>query len=399
MFSRSTNWNLTPNALTQALNEKRATAEPILDLTISNPTECNFTYDQAAILEALAQPQALTYHPDPHGLESARHAVARYYLERNIEVPIAHIFLTASTSEAYTYLFRLLSEAKAAEEILIPSPSYPLLDFLADIHNVKLIHYPCLYDHGWQIDFPALAAAINHRTRAIIIVNPNNPTGHFFRARQLNEIHEMCMGYDIALISDEVFLDFTCEISDREPHGFAAQHKQLSFTLSGISKICGLPQMKLSWLVVSGPEDQRTEAIARLEALADVYLSASTPIQLALPAFLEERHAFQKQVANRIGKNLRELDRQLAARSSAISRLKVEGGWNVVLRIPKISTSRSGLPADEQFAIDLLRRENVLLHPGHFYDFSADSYAVLSLIVSEEIFKEGISRLLRFTAA
>ncbi|MGH7936193.1 MAG: pyridoxal phosphate-dependent aminotransferase, partial [Chthoniobacterales bacterium] len=310
MFSRSTNWNLTPNALTQALNEKRAAGAQILDLTVSNPTECNFNYDRDAILRALAQNEALNYQPNPQGLESARRAVAAYYAARNIDLPISQIFLTASTSEAYSFLFRLLCDAKTADEILIPSPSYPLFDFLADIHNVKLVRYPWLYDHGWQIDFPALRKLIRPHTRAIIIVNPNNPTGHYFRAHQLREINELCAGYDIAVISDEVFLDFPCEADD-QPHSFASNHKELTFTLSGISKICGLPQMKLSWLAVTGPEDLRDQATARLEALADVYLSVSTPIQLALPQFLDQRLAFQSQVADRIRANLAELDRQL----------------------------------------------------------------------------------------
>jgi aspartate/methionine/tyrosine aminotransferase len=398
MFSRSTNWNLTPNALTQALNEKRAEGAQLLDLTVSNPTECNFTYDRDAILSALAQPDALAYQPNPRGLESARRVVAAYHAARNIELPISHIFLTASTSEAYSYLFRLLCDAKTGDEILIPSPGYPLFDFLADIHNVKLTRYPCLYDHGWQIDFPALQKLISPRTRAIVIVNPNNPTGHYFRAHQLRELHELCAGYDLAILSDEVFLDFPCQSDDRAAHSFASNHKELTFTLSGISKICGLPQMKLSWVAVTGPEDLRDQAIARLEALADVYLSVSTPIQLALPQFLDLRSAFQNQVAERVRANLAELDRQLATtRNSPITRLKVEAGWNVVLRIP--ATSSSEQSHDEQFAIDLLRRENVLIHPGHFYDFSTDSYAVLSLIVPEEIFTEGISRLLRFASA
>jgi len=391
MFSRSTNWNLTPNALTQALNDKRAEGAEILDLTISNPTECGFSYNRDAILAALAQNEAVTYQPNPQGLESARRAVALYYAARNLEIPIHEMFLTASTSEAYSFLFRLLCDAKTNEEILIPSPGYPLFDFLADIHNIKLVRYPCLYDHGWQIDFPALQKLVTPHTRAIVIVNPNNPTGHYFRASQLHELHEVCLGHEIAIISDEVFLDFPCE-ADHEPHTFASHHKQLTFTLSGISKICGLPQMKLSWIVVTGQEDLRAEAIGRLEALADVYLSVSTPTQLALPQFLDQRLAFQTQVPERIRTNLHELDSQLGARPTPISRLKVEAGWNVVLRIPSTQS-------DEQFAIDLLRRENVQIHPGHFYDFSADNYAVLSLIVPEEIFTEGISRLLRFTAA
>jgi len=391
MFSRSTNWNLAPNALTQALNEKRRQGAEILDLTISNPTECNFNYDRDNILSALAQNESLTYQPNPQGLESARRAVTAYYAVRSIEVPLSHIFLTASTSEAYSFLFRLLCDAKTADEILIPSPSYPLFDFLADIHNLKLVRYPCLYDHGWQIDFPTLQKLIRPQTRAIILVNPNNPTGHYFRTHQLRELHELCAGYDIAIISDEVFLDFPRE-AGHPPHSFASNHKELTFTLSGISKICGLPQMKLSWIAITGPEDLRDQAIARLEALADVYLSVSTPIQLAASRFLELRSTFQDQVADRIRANLTGLDRQLAARPTPVSRLKVEAGWNVVLRIPATQT-------DEQFGIDLLRRENVQIHPGHFYDFSAEGYAVLSLIVPGEIFTEGISRLLRFASA
>ena len=382
MFAKRTNWNLALNQLSEALAAHRTAGKPLLDLTVSNPTECGFEYDRSAILNALRNPAALSYEPNPRGLESARRAVAGYYAERKDEVSIEDIFLTTSTSEAYSYVFRTLCDP--GDELLIPSPSYPLFDFLADIQDVKLVRYPLLYDHGWQIDFHALERAITPRTRGVIVVHPNNPTGHFAKQAEIARLNSICSAREMAIIADEVFLDFPLE--ENRPASFAANRGAPTLTLSGLSKISGLPQMKAAWLIVGGPQQWKSEALARLEVIADTYLSVNAPVQLAMPKFLEQRHAFHKQVVSRVRRNLAELDRQLAEQK-ACARLTVEGGWCVVLRVP---ATRS----DEDLAIKLLTTQGVSVHPGHFYEFASDGYLVVSLITPERTFTEGTSRLL-----
>lgn len=382
MFANRTNWDLTPNGLSRALSAHRAAAKPLLDLTVSNPTDCGFVYDEQEIRRALSGPRVLRYEPDLHGMGSARLAVASYYSDRGTAVEIEDVFLTTSTSEVYSFVFRILCDP--GDEILVPAPSYPLFDYLADINDVKLPRYPLLYDHGWQIDFHALERLIGERTRAIILVHPNNPTGHFTKTNEATALYEICVRHDLALIADEVFLDFALE--NEAPRSFAANRHVLTFTASGLSKISGLPQMKAAWLVVSGPPESKAQALARLEIVADTYLSMNAPVQLAMPAFLEQRSRFQKQLLERVRKNLAELDGQLA-RQDACSRRKMEGGWYAVVRVPATCD-------DEQFAVGLLRAHNVYVHPGHFYDFPDRGYAVLSLITPERTFADGLQALL-----
>jgi len=382
MFAKRTNWNLAPNRLSEALAAHRTAGKPLLDLTVSNPTECGFEYDGSAILGALSNAAVLSYEPNPRGLEPARRAVAGYYAERKDEVSIEDIFLTTSTSEAYSYIFRTL--CNPGDELLIPSPSYPLFDFLADIQDVNLVRYPLLYDHEWQIDFHALEQAITPRTRGVIVVHPNNPTGHFAKSADIAKLNSICSAREMAIIADEVFLDFP--VRENRPASFAANRGAPTFTLSGLSKISGLPQMKAAWLIVGGLQEWNREALARLEVIADTYLSVNAPVQRAIPRFLEQRHAFQEQVISRVRRNLAELDRQLAMQK-ACSRLTVDGGWCVVLRVP---ATRS----DEDLAIKLLTAQGVSVHPGHFYEFASDGYLVVSLITPERIFAEGTSRLL-----
>jgi alanine-synthesizing transaminase len=381
MFAERTNWNLEPNRLSTALAAHRAAGKPLLDLTVSNPTECGFAYDREAILEALRNPRALEYEPNPRGLASARTAVAEYYAAHGANVSIEDLFLTASTSEAYSFILRLL--CNPGDEILIPSPSYPLFDFLADIQDVKLVRYPLLYDHGWQIDFHSLEQAITPRTRGVVVVHPNNPTGHFSKPAEMAKLGAICDGKGIAIIADEVFLDFN--LVAEEQMSFAGNSQALTFAMSGLSKICGLPQVKAAWLAVSGPQETKREAQARLEVIADTYLSVSAPVQLAIPKFLEQRHGFQEQLISRVRRNLAELDRQLAEQKNC-SRLEVEGGWYAVLRVP---VTRS----DEELALALLNEQSVYLHPGHFYDFAADGFLVVSLITPGHTFAEGIKRI------
>jgi alanine-synthesizing transaminase len=382
MFSDRTNWNLKSNRLSEARAGHRAAGKALLDLTASNPTECGFDYDRQAILQALANPRSLSYDPHPQGLLVAREAVAKYYLVREINVPVQDIILATSTSEAYSFAFRAL--CNAGDELLIPEPSYPLFRFLADIHDLRLVGYPLLYDHGWQIDFHALRQAITSRTRGIIVVNPNNPTGNFCKVGEIEKLNEICASRQIALIADEVFLDF--QLHATSPRSFAANGACLTFTMSGLSKISGLPQMKAAWLITSGPEQLKAPALSRLEVIADTFLSMNTPVQLAIPRFLELRHEFQKQLMARVRRNLAQLDANVAAQSSC-ARLEVEGGWYAILRVP---VTRS----DDDLAIDLLSTQGIYLHPGHFYDFPTDGFLIISLITPADDFDEGIRRVL-----
>jgi aspartate/methionine/tyrosine aminotransferase len=384
MFSRRTDWKLTPNRFTQAVQEVRAAGREILDLTLSNPTQAGIEYDASAILDSLRDAKALEYDPQPKGLRSARDAVAGYYRERGEQVDRERLVLTTSTSEGYSFIFRLL--ANPGDEVLVPKPSYPLFDFLAELQDVKLVGYPLLYDHGWQIDWPSLESALNENTRAVVVVHPNNPTGSYVSTGESERLSELCRERGLALIGDEVFLDYALDGSRRT--SFVANAGALTFTLSGISKISALPQMKLAWIAVSGPPDEAGAAMERLEMIADTYLSLNAPVQLAAAILLEQRKKIQPQLMQRVQENLAELDRQLAMQKST-ARLKVEGGWYAVLRVPVTQS-------DEELAIRFLRERSVLVHPGHFYDFPRDGYLVISLIAQGKDFREGISRSLKF---
>ncbi len=389
MFSKRTDWKLNPNRFTQAQQEVMAAGREVLDLTISNPSRAGFPYDAETILQALIQPGALDYDPQPKGLRSAREAVAAYYREEHegFDLDPESLVLTTSTSEGYSYVFRLLCNPE--DEILVPKPSYPLFEFLADLQDVKLAPYPLLYDHGWQIDFPSLYKVVNHRTRAVVVVHPNNPTGSYVSERERADLNAFCREYNLALIVDEVFLDYALDGASRST--FALNQDVLTFTLSGISKISGLPQMKLAWVVVSGPDEKAKPAMARLEVIADTYLSMNTPVQLAAPVLLAQRKKIQPLLLDRLRANLQQLDHQLTKQKSC-TRLEVEGGWYAVLRVPVTQS-------DEELAIALLQEKSALVHPGHFYDFSGDGYLVLSLITPPEQFREGVGRMLGFLNA
>jgi len=380
MFASRTKWNLKPNRLAEALERHKSSGRRLVDLSASNPTECGFKYDARAIMRSLCAPASMQYCPDPKGLKSARQAVTDYYAERGEGVAVDDLILTASTSEAYSFIFRLL--CNPGDELLIPTPGYPLFDFLADVNDVKLARYPLFYDHGWHIDMHALKQAIMPRTRGIIVVHPNNPTGHFTKPEEIAQLNQICSANRMAIIADEVFLDFALDAARKS---FVANTGALTFTMSGISKISGLPQMKFAWLAVSGPEAEKREAVARLEMIADTYLSMNAPIQWAAPVLLRQRIAFQEQLTARVRANFAELDAQLA-KMQRVSRLVVEGGWYAVLRIP---ATRS----DEDLAIELLEKRDVYLHPGHFYDFPKDGYLVVSLITPTQDFSEGLRRV------
>lgn len=393
MFSKRTNWNLEENAYTRVLRRRRDAGKRILDLTASNPTTCGFQYDEAAILEALRDPASLRYEPEPKGMPAARAAVARYYEGKNRSgIDPENLILTTGTSEAYSFLFRLLCEP--GDEVLIAHPSYPLFDFLATIQDVKLRPFQIVYDHGWQIDFHSLQKELGARTRAIVVVHPNNPTGHFVGAEEAEQLRAICATHDLALIVDEVFLDYELKATrvQRKRHGTfasstgASDGAALTFVLSGLSKIAALPQMKLGWIAAGGPAGKVREAMARLEVIADTYLSLNAPLQHALPALLAQRRTMQGQILARVEANLAELDKQLA-RQKSVSRLEAEGGWYAVLRVPAVQS-------DEELAIRLLEECGVLVHPGHFYDFANHGHLVISLLTRPEEFTEGMRELL-----
>ena len=407
MFARRTKWKLASNRLSTAWEKLRRSGREVLELTESNPTRCGLKYNSEAILKALADPAALTYQPIPKGLLSARQAVAQYYIERDdgAEVDPENIILTTSTSEAYSFIFRQLCDA--GDEVLAPVPSYPLFEFLADLQDVKLVPYSLIYDHGWQIDLHSVEKAVTARTRAIVVVHPNNPTGSYVKREEAARLVELCAKHELAVIADEVFLDYSHDSvrkrggpEDRQfsfagnglrESGFSASRSfgnnaALTFALSGLSKISALPQMKFAWMVVSGPTDLVGDAMARLEIIADTYLSMNTPVQLAAPVLLEQRHDIRRQLLERITVNLAELDWQIAGHPMC-SRLEVEGGWYAVLRVP---ATQSG----EEFTVRLVERDGVLVHPGDFYDFPAEGYLVISLITPVEVFREGLGRVL-----
>lgn len=381
MFSRRTDWELTTNRLTCVQHELQAAGREVLDLTVSNPTRADLRYDAEAILHALADSKAMDYDPQPKGLRSAREAVAGYYGKHD-DIDPDSIVLTTSTSEGYSYLLRLLCNAE--DEILVPKPSYPLFEFLAGLQDVKLVPYPLLYDHGWQIDLPSLYQAVTPRTRAVVAVHPNNPTGSFVVGEEGRALNQFCRENKLALVVDEVFLDYAHDGKLRPT--FANNRDVLTFTLSGLSKISGLPQMKLAWIATSGPDEQVAAALARMEVIADTYLSMNAPIQFAAPMLLQQRHSIQPQLMERVHTNLGELDRGLSQQKTC-RRLAVEGGWYAVLRVPATQS-------DEDLAIEILRQLSVLVHPGHFYDFPSDGYLIVSLITPPGNFRPGIAQIL-----
>jgi alanine-synthesizing transaminase len=385
MFSQRTNWKLSRNRYTEALEELRASGAEIVDLTVSNPTQCGFQYDAQRIVAAFGDSRALTYEPEAKGLLAARQEVARYYQEdHGLTVDPESILLTTSTSEAYSYVFRLLCNAH--DEILVPKPSYPLFDFLGDLQDVSLIPYSLEYAHGWFVDFHSLIRALTPRTRAVLLVHPNNPTGSYVHREERQQLADLCRERGLAIIVDEVFLDYG--LAKSTPGAFAANEECLTFTLSGLSKIAALPQMKMAWVVTSGPQQLKTAALERLEIIADTYLSLNSPTQWAFAELLEQRRSLQPQILERTRQNWAYLQSALS-RQAACEVLEAEGGWYAVLRM---HTEQS----DEDVAIDLLRRTHALVHPGHFYDFPDDNSLVVSLITRSGDFQQGISCLLEF---
>jgi hypothetical protein len=380
-YSKRLSWSFSPNRISELLADKKNAGVPVLDLTVSNPTAV-LRYPHSAIATALANLRDLSYHPDPFGLVEAREAVSRFYREQGCPIEVARIALTASTSEAYALLFKLLCDP--GDEVLIPVPSYPLFEYLAALENVRTIPYQLRYDGSWFIDFENLREQISERSRAIVIVNPNNPTGSFLKSGDRQELVRLASERDLPLICDEVFMSYELDCEAGRIKTLANEEAVLSFSLNGLSKMAGMPQMKLAWLTINGPELERQTACQRLELLLDTYLSVNTPVQLALPALFEIGAALRSELLARINQNL---DRaRKALKDSPVHVMHTEAGWSVLLHLPR---KQSG----EQWVLELLQEKNVLLQPGFFFDLPGEAYAVASLITEPHKFREGIERL------
>jgi len=367
------------------LDEKRAAGAPILDLTESNPTAAGFAYPSDAILAALADPRSFRYEPAAAGMPVARAAVSEYYSgAMGRDVSPDRILLTASTSEAYAFVFKLLADP--GDEVLIPSPSYPLFDYLAALESVRLVQYPLVYHRSWNIDFDALTRSITSRSRAIVLVNPNNPTGSFLKQSELGPLVALCREHNLALISDEVFADYI--LDDQAPlvRSLTGVDEVLTFCLSGLSKVAGLPQLKLGWIVTGGAPGDREKAFPRLELIADTYLSVGAPVQWAAPTLLGLRGELQSQIIGRVRANRAFLASQIRP-TSPWNLLYTAGGWYAVLEAPRIQT-------EEDWVLQLLTEDNVLVQPGFFFDFEREAFLVISLLTSEDAFRAGIRRIL-----
>lgn len=380
-FSVRTTWDLTEeNPFTQQISAARKAGRALYDLTLSNPTDCGFSYE-SDLLAPLSSPAAEHYVPVPFGMEHARNAVAAYYGHAAPSLSASHICLTTSTSEAYSFLFRLLCDPE--DEVLIARPSYPLFEFIAQLDAVRLrefeLHYE-LTEERWRIDFHSLAQQRTEKTRAVIVVHPNNPTGNFIDQQEREALQAFCAEQNLALIVDEVFLDYGMQ--EPQPSFVAGEAQALTFVLSGLSKVCGLPQMKASWIVTRGPEALVQEALARLEVIADTFLSMNAPVQFALESWLAKRSGIQSQIRERMHTNLQALDERL--QGSAAHRLRHEGGWTVVLRVPRVV-------GETPFAEAALEA-GVITQPGEFYGLPAGRI-VLSLLTPPSIWREGIRAL------
>lgn len=385
MFSSRFDWRQTTNHITTVLEAVREAGGEVLDLTQTNPTAAGFVYDADAIRTAMSKPEILEYHPHPRGAASARESVAAYYRRRGNRVDPESVFLTASTSESYACLFKLLCDP--GDAVLTPQPSYPLFDFLAALESVELTPYRLHYDAdtGWRVDLDHLRSLITPETRAIILVHPNNPTGSYVTRRELQEISACCRRFDLALIVDEVFLDYAAPDAVSAAVSTAGNTEALTFTLSGISKILGLPQMKLGWIQVSGPEDIRQAACRHLEVVTDTYLSVSTPVQTALADLLAQQSAFQRQVTARLDANFTAL-KNACVSVNGCRILRREGGWYAILE------ARNGI-SDEDMVCRLLKSDHVLTHPGYYYDISEEGCLVFSLLTRPDIFAAGVGRV------
>ncbi len=379
-FSARLPWCLPENRLSRALAERRAAGLPVLDLTQSNPTRAGFVYPDR-ICAALADPQGLIYDPHPAGSLRAREAVAAWYGRRGVSANPARIVLAPGTSDAYAWLFKLLCDP--GDEVLAPRPSYPLFEFLAGLESVRIVPYQLVYDGRWWVDWASLERAAGPRARAVVVVQPNNPTGSFLHPAEIERLAAFCAARDLAIISDEVFADYP--LGEERVPSLCVQRTATCFALGGLSKAAGLPQMKLSWILIGGPDERGRAALERLELIADTYLPVSTPVQCALPVLLEEGEAVCEQIRARTRQNYRRLAEQIGPHSP-VNLLAAQAGWYAILRVPR-------LRSEEEWCLELLAR-GVLVQPGYFYDFSEEAYLVVSLLTPPDELAAGVSELL-----
>lgn len=384
-LSQRTSWSLSSNQISEILAQLRADGRRLVDLTESNPTQCGFSYPATEIVEKLNDAKNLIYEPCSQGLSSAREAVCSYYAALGIRLSPEQVFLTASTSEAYSFLFRLLSDP--GDNILFPQPSYPLFQFLVDLNDLQMRNYRLRYSEDrWRLDMTHMRETVTPRSRAIVVVNPNNPTGSSFDSEEREALAAISRRSEIPLICDEVFLDYSFD-SRRPLTSFLQGRQGLTFVLGGLSKALALPQMKLSWIILSGESRDMTEIKNRLEVIADTFLSVNTPVQNALPQWLPLRDRILSEVGTRVRENRRYIETALAA-ETGVHCLAADGGWYAVLSLPeKID--------EEHFVQGLLTEEGVFVHPGYFFDFESGPAVVLSLLVKPELLQEGLLRILQ----
>jgi alanine-synthesizing transaminase len=384
MFSKRLNIEYEANELSLLYNIKKKHGEKIYDLTSSNPTKLNFKYDTRHILKHFIDDRSMVYEPDPKGLPGAREEVAKYYSEIGRMVNTEDLFIVPSTSEAYSYLFKLLLDTE--DEVLIPQPCYPLFEFLAKLDSGKVEYYPMLYDYreGWSPDYSMLEKKITSKTKAILIINPNNPTGSYIKESDYNIFNSLAEKYNLALIVDEVFSDYEIEANNDALKTVAGFSSNLTFVLNGFSKMLALPQMKFGWILIQGEMKLKEEAVKRLEVIADTYLSVATPIQYAAKKLFETREKIQEEILGRIKYNYNLLKTKFLLNPD-IKVLNCEGGWNAI-----ISFENMLIPEDE-FVLRLLDKKNVLIHPGYYYDFFNEGYAVISLITETVVLENAIN--------
>ena len=383
MFSQRSSWHTSPLSLSALAGSMRDSGTPVLDLAESNPTACGLLAPEDLLAASPSPRDIQQYHPDPRGWVGARKAVARLYREVGATIDPDHVLLTSGTSEAYSFLLRLL--CNPGENILVPRPSYPLFDLIADLNDVELRAYDLHHGGEWIVDMESVRRQTDGSTRAIVLVHPNNPTGSYVKDNERAELEQWAAEKRMALMVDEVFWWYPLRDGNARPASFVSAERCLTFSLNGISKFLGLPQMKLAWMVVSGPSDLRRAAIERLDIITDTYLSVGTPVQRALPALLKQRAQLHGPIRERVRGNLDVL-RKLVTGMPELTLLDPEGGWSAVLRLPNVKS-------DNEWAEELLRRRGVLVHPGHFYGFMAGSYVIVSLLVEAHTFSDGIREI------
>jgi alanine-synthesizing transaminase len=381
-YSQRLPWSVSQNAFSQLVEQKRREGAQLLDLTISNPTEAFEDYPHASIARVFGGIEDVGYRPDPFGEERARIAVADYYASRGITISPRQLLLTASTSEAYSFLFKLFCDP--GDEVLAPVPSYPLFEYLAALESVRIVPYRLGYDGSWFIDKPTLEQGLSPRTRAIVIVNPNNPTGSFLKKQEARELYAIAQEHQLPLISDEVFMDYAFDAQETRLDTLIGNDSVLTFSLNGLSKAAGMPQMKLGWIAISGPPRECETARQRLELISDTFLSLATPVQRALPELFRIGTNLRHKIQARAQLNLLTLSTVLESAPAHV--LHAEGGWSAVVRLPRTRT-------EEEWTIALLQEQSMIVQPGYFFDMEPEPHIVVSLIGPCETFAEAIQRL------